>query len=137
MLQELLALFARLVVAQETIAGKSTAPTAPPASNPATGDKPQTAAEKKKADKAAADAAAAAAKTFPTEEETNAALTKLKEFVDSDKGEGEGIKAARAVMAATAGVKKMAEIPEDKRAAVIAGAEVALAEAEAAAGDGM
>lgn len=57
-------------------------------------------------------------KAGPTAEETNAALAELKDYVDS-KEEKKGITYARKVMQEAAGVQKMAEIPEDKRAAVI------------------
>lgn len=66
-----------------------------------------------------------AAKTAPTEDETSAALSALKDFVD-EQGE-KGVTYARKVMNNVAGVQKMAEIPEDKRAAVIKAAEAELA----------
>ncbi len=101
-------LFTRLVVALETIAANSGSAAAPAAAAAAGTTTKATKGTKASADKGA---------TAPTQEEVNAALSELKDYID---GKGEkGIVHARKVMKEVAGVEKMVEIPEEKRAAVI------------------
>lgn len=109
-MEQFVSLFTRLVVALETIAANFGSAPTPAASGGA--DK-AAAGKGTKATKAAADKGA----TAPTQEEVNAALSELKDYID---GKGEkGIVHARKVMKEVAGVEKMVEIPEEKRAAVI------------------
>lgn len=116
LINKLLALIERGVVALETIASNGGAAGAGAASTTTTKETTSTkGAGKGKADKGA---------SVPTAEETAAALTELREYIDS-KGD-KGIEHARNVMKSAAGVAKMAEIPEDKRVAVIKAAAAAL-----------
>lgn len=111
-MEQFVSLFTRLVVALEVIAANfGSAPTA--AATGGTDKGGATGTKTTKATKAAADKGA----TAPTQEEVNAALSELKDYIDS-KGE-KGIVHARKVMKEVAGVEKMVEIPEEKRAAVI------------------
>lgn len=126
MFEQFLAVLTRIAVALENGAGAAPAAAATE-SKPAAG---------KGGRAAAASKPAAPAKTGPTAEETNAALTELRTYID---GKGDkGIVYARKVMDEAAGVGKMADIPEDKREAVIkaAAAELeAYKESESADGD--
>lgn len=127
LINKLLALIERGVVALETIAsngGATGSGTATPAAT--TKETKSTKGSKANADKGAA---------APSAEETAAALTELREYIDS-KGD-RGIEHARKVMNEAAGVSKMAEIPEDKRAAVIKAAAAALEAYKATEDEGM
>lgn len=127
LINKLLALIERGVVALETIAsngGATGSGTATPAAT--TKETKSTKGSKANADKGVA---------APSAEETAAALTELREYIDS-KGD-RGIEHARKVMNEAAGVSKMAEIPEDKRAAVIKAAAAALEAYKATEDEGM
>ncbi|UDY80389.1 hypothetical protein AXY1_78 [Achromobacter phage AXY1] len=107
MFEQFLAVLTRIAAALEAIAGNGGGlATSTAADKPA--DKPAGKAGKGTTTKAA---------TAPSADECNAALVELKDYIDS-KGE-KGITFARKVMKEVAGVEKMAEIPEDKRAGVI------------------
>lgn len=107
MFENFLAVLTRIAVALEAIAGNGGGlATSTATDKPA--DKPAGKGGKGNTTKAA---------TAPSADECNAALVELKDYIDS-KGE-KGITFARKVMKEVAGVEKMAEIPEDKRAGVI------------------
>lgn len=72
-------------------------------------------------------AAKTASKPKVTQEQMQAALTKVKDTL--------GVPAAKGIINETGGVKKMDDIPEDKYAAVIKACEEKLTEAEAENGD--
>lgn len=117
MLEKFLEVLTRIAVALENGASASTGSAAPAATETkaaATG-------------KGGRGKAAAAAKDEPSAEECEAALTEMREYIDS-KEPKQGIVYARKVMNQAAGVAKMAEIPADKRADVI---KMAAAELEA------
>lgn len=119
MFEQFLAVLTRIAVALEN--GAAPGATSAAASTPA--DSAPAATESKatgtRGGKGKGAATSAPAKTAPTAEETNAALTELRTYIDEAEGDKKGLAAAREVMDEIAGVSKMAEIPEDKRAAII------------------
>lgn len=127
----------RLVAAFESIAGSLAVLAGAAASAPAAKAETTTAAAAA-ADKPKGRGRAATTKPKEpevTQEQVNDALSALKDFIDEVEGKEAkaGIAAAREVMKKAAGVAKMAEIPEDKYAAVIVAAEQALEAAKEAA----
>lgn len=129
MFEQFLAVLTRIAAALEAIAGNGGGLATSTATADKAADKPAGKGGKGTTTKAA---------TAPSADECNAALSELKDYIDS-KGE-KGIEHARKVMKEVAGVMKMAEIPEDKRAAVIKGAVKeleAFKQAEDAGGDEM
>lgn len=114
MLENFLNVLTRIAVALETIAGNGGLQSGAPDTTAA---KTTTTTGKGAAGKGAA---AGKGKAVPTEEETSAALTELRNKIDEHSGNTtDGLAIARKIMSEVASVAKMKDIPEDKRAEVI------------------